>query len=405
MATLALPEGALPRGRVPSLWLLSLASSLSPFGMIVVVPALAAFAERYAVSPGEAQFLIASYLFGLGLGQPLAGSLSDRFGRRPVMLFGFLLFTAASIACVFVESFSVLLGFRFVQALGVSVGTVCSRAIVRDTHDALAAAQALAWIGAAMGIAPVIGPVIGGPLTSWGGPRLVFVASAMLGFVVLLAMNARLTETRVRSPVAADAPHWVISYGQLLRSRVFVGYTLMYACMQGSFFAFLAVAAVVFADHLGMNEAVFGVVWGAMGLVYVAGAASGARLTARLGMRRALVLSTVMIAAAGLTLLLATLLLGVTLAGLLVPLGVLMFGSGVQTPLAVTGSVNCRPDIAGTAAGLSSSLALGLSGSFSIVAGYLYAGDFLPVAGLIATLSSMAIITCWMTREPAPASQ
>ncbi|MFZ1623573.1 MAG: MFS transporter, partial [Gammaproteobacteria bacterium] len=100
MTAIAVSEHAGQHGGAPSLWLLSLASSLSPFGMIVVVPALAMFAERYGVSQGNAQFLIATYLFGLGVGQPLAGSLSDRFGRRPVILIGFVLFTLASIACV-----------------------------------------------------------------------------------------------------------------------------------------------------------------------------------------------------------------------------------------------------------------------------------------------------------------
>lgn len=398
MTAIAESEHAGQHGRAPSLWLLSLASSLSPFGMIVVVPALAMFAERYGVSQGNAQFLIATYLFGLGVGQPLAGSLSDRFGRRPVILIGFVLFTLASIACVIVNSFAALLVCRTLQALGVSVGTVGSRAIIRDTHDALSATKALAWIGAAMGVAPVIGPLIGGPLTTWGGPRLVFLASAALGAAVLLALNARLTETRIAAGASDQVQHWTTSYRQLLTSRVFVGYTLMYAFIQGSFFAFLAVAAVVFSDHLGINAAVFGVIWGAMGLVYVVGAASGARVTAWLGIRKALVLSTWMITIAGISLLIATLLLGVTVAGLLVPLGVLLYGAGIQTPLAVAGSVNCRPDIAGTAAGLSSSLALALSGSFSMVAGYLYAGDFLPVATLIAALSFMAIVTCWMTR-------
>jgi DHA1 family bicyclomycin/chloramphenicol resistance-like MFS transporter len=177
-----------------------------------------------------------------------------------------------------------------------------------------------------------------------------------------------------------------------------MGYTLMYAFMQGCFFAFLAVAAVVFSDHLGMNEAAFGTIWGGMGLVYVVGAMSGSRLTAWLGLRRTLRLGTSLILASGLSLLIATAVWGVTLAGLLSPLTLLMFASGIQTPLAVAEAVNCRPDIAGTAGGLSSSLALVVSGSFSIFAGYLYKGDFLPVAALISGSSAMSVATYRMTR-------
>ncbi|MEO8443411.1 MAG: Bcr/CflA family efflux MFS transporter [Gammaproteobacteria bacterium] len=386
------------RGTTPSLWLLSLASSLSPFGMIVVVPSLGALADQFAVGHSQAQFLIATYLFGLGAGQPLVGALSDRYGRRPVILTGFVLFTAASVACATVTSFQALLVYRLLQALGVSVGTVGSRAIVRDTNDALGAVRALSWIGAAMGVAPVIGPLLGGFLTRWGGPQMVFAASAALGLLVTVAMFFLLGETRQRLPVVAGSRHWTTSYMELLGSRVFLGYTLMYAFMQGCFFAFLAVAVVVFADHLGLDEAQFGAIWGAMGLVYVAGAASGARLTAHFGVRAVLRASAGLIVTSGTLLLVATAAWGVSLGGLLLPLTLLMFAAGIQTPLSVAGAVNCRPDIAGTAAGLSSSLGLVLSGSFSIVAGYLYTGNFLPVAALIAASSATAIVTYRMTR-------
>lgn len=383
---------------IPSLWLLALASSLSPFGMVVVVPTLGAFAQHYAVGQGEAQFLIAAYLFGLGIGQPVLGALSDRYGRRPVILCGFALFTAASLACTIAATFPVLLLCRLLQAVGVSVGTVGSRAIVRDTHDALGAVRVLAWIGAAMGIAPVVGPVIGGLLTGWAGPQSVFAASAALGAFVTAAMYSRLTETRHFGTATTETRSWISSYRQLIGDRVFMGYTLMYAFMQGCFFGFLAVAAVVFSDHLGMNEMLFGTIWGAMGIVYVVGAASGTRLTAWLGLRQALRLGTGLILLCGLSLLAATAIWGVTLPGLLAPLILLMFAAGVQTPLAIAGAVNCRPDIAGTAGGLSSSLALGISGSFSILAGFLYSGDFLPVAALIAASASMSVVTYRMAR-------
>ena len=140
-----------------------------------------------------------------------------------------MLVTAASIACAVVASFQALIATRFLQALGVGVGTVGSRAIVRDTHDALGAAQALAWIGAAMGVAPVIGPVIGGALGAWAGPPAVFGVSAVLGLLVAAALGLGLRETRPAAASDLRQPSWRRSYGQLLKSRVFMGYTLMYA--------------------------------------------------------------------------------------------------------------------------------------------------------------------------------
>ncbi|MFO1355588.1 MAG: MFS transporter [Gammaproteobacteria bacterium] len=384
----------------PLLALLSLASLLSPFGMIVVVPTLAEVASYYHVGHGQAQYLIASYLFGLGVGQPMAGALSDRIGRRPVMLAGFSLFTLASLGCMLSQDFVVLILMRVLQALGVSVGTVGSRAIVRDTHDALGAVQALAWIGAAMGVAPVLGPAIGGLLGAWAGPPAVFAASAVLGFGVTMALGTRLEETRVPSALTAPAgTGWTGNYRALLASRIFMGYTLMYAFTQGCFFAFLAVGAIVFQEHLGLDQRAFGIVWGTMGTLYIGGAALGGRLATGAGLMPVLRWTTLASAGGGSALALATSVFGVTLPGLLLPLAVMMLAAGVQAPLAAAGTVNHRPDIAGTASGLSGSLALVVSGSFSIISGEVYVGSFSPVAWLIAASAAATTAAWWMARS------
>ena len=378
--------------------LLALASSLSPFGMIVVVPTLGAVTSHYGVGHGAAQLLVAAYLFGLGLGQPLTGALSDRFGRRPVILTGFAIFTVASVACAFAHGFEALVALRFVQATGASVGTVVSRAIVRDTHDAIGAVEALAWIGAAMGVAPVVGPVIGGMTGAIAGPPGVFVACALVGAAAVAALHARLPETRVRAFASGDSS-WLRNYRELLGSRDFVGYTLMYAFIQGCFFAFLAVGASVFADHLGLGQEQFGLTWGALGIVYIATAAAGARVARTFGVRRTLLGAGVMATLAGWSLAAAALAGTVTFATMVVSLAVLIGAAGIQTPLSVAGAVNCRPDIAGTASGLSSSLALVASGSFSIVAGTLYDGSFPPIAILIASSATLAAVTCFVPRR------
>ncbi len=384
----------------PLLVLLSLASSLSPFGMSVIFPVLAGIAARFDVNAASAQFLIAIYLFGLAVGQPIAGVAADRFGRRAVMLGGFILFTLSSAACLLTSGFASLVALRFAQALGVSVGTIVSRAVISDSCDALGSARALSWIGAGMGVAPMVGPMVGGSLGAWISPLAVFGASASLGLVLTGALFMWLREPRRSGHVgAADAQPWLLVILQLLRSRSFIGHTLLYACTQGSFFAFLAVGATVFDAHLQIGPQRFGMIWGGMSMIYVAGAVMAARFTTVIGPDRIMRASTLVSAAAGCLLVLAVMFSGVTLPGLLVPIAILMIAAGIQTPLSMAGVVNCTPSVSGTAAGLSSSLALGLSGAFSIVSGQFYDGSFTPIAFVMASAAAMTVVACRMAQR------
>jgi len=386
----------------PSLILLAFASSLSPFGMSVIFPVLPEIAASFNVSTADAQFLIAVYLFGLAVGQPVAGIAADRFGRRVVMLSGFVLFTLSSVACRFMPDFAMLVALRFVQALGVSVGTIVSRAVISDSFDALAAARALSWIGAAMGVAPMLGPVIGGGLAAWADPLAVFAVSAGLGFGLTGALFIWLREPNRAAPITGDQPGlWPGVLLQLVRSPAFMGHTLLFAFTQGSFFAFLAVGAAVFDQHLQIGPQTFGVIWGGMSMIYVVGAIISARLARRAGTDGALRTSTRLSAAAGGLLLLATVFTGVTLPGLLLPIAILMIAAGIQTPLSMAGVLNSTPALSGTAAGLSSSMALGLGGAFSIVSGQLYAGSFIPVAMLMASAATMTLLAHRIAQQPA----
>jgi DHA1 family bicyclomycin/chloramphenicol resistance-like MFS transporter len=394
----ALPATA-PRALVP---LLSLASALSPFGMVVVVPTLNELGRRYGIGPADAQFLISAYLFGLGAAQPFSGLLCDRLGRRPVMLGGFALFVLASLGCAAISDIDGLIALRFLQAVGVSVGTVASRAVVRDTHDEAGTAAAMATIAAAMGIAPVIAPIVGGLIGAAAGPQSVFVASALLGLLVLLAVWLRLPETRRETPAAQV--NWRTTLGdyrQLLGSRVFMGYTLMFGFVQGAFFSFLAVGATVFERDLGLGQQAFGAVWGGMALAYVFGAGAAGRLTQVMGMHRTIYVGMFFTLIAGWSAYATAQFAGVSFWPLASLLALLTAASGLVIPGSMAGAVSYRPEIAGTSSGLSSALGLILSGGFSILAGMVYTGDFAPIGLLMALAATLTALTGWMVRAAA----
>jgi DHA1 family bicyclomycin/chloramphenicol resistance-like MFS transporter len=316
------------------------------------------------------------------------------------LLLGFALFVVASLAGALVTQFEALLVARFLQAAGVSVGTVCSRAIVRDLSDEAGAAQANAYIAAAMGVAPIIGPVLGGLSGAQFGPQSVFFISALIGLAIWVALLLRLPESRP-APHRVDVPAagYLKNYAELLKSGVFVGYTLMFGFGQGIFFAFMAVGAPVFDTYLDLGQREFGLVWAAMAVGYVACAMLCGRLARRFSFHALLLTAALIACAAGWTL------WAITFAELLTPtrliglLSVLIAVNGIITPLSLAGAVNYRPKIAGTASGLSSSLGLVLGGGFTILAGGVYDGDFLPVSLVMAGACTMTAAMVLLVRN------
>ncbi len=374
----------------PPLLLLGIASGLSPFGMAVIVPAMNSIAATYGASLASVQFVISAYLFGLATAQPVMGHLCDRFGRRRVMVSGFSLFVLASGACAFTPTLELLIAARFVQAVGTSAGTVASRAILRDTCHGDEMATAMSYIAAAMGAAPVVAPIMGGFLDAYVATESIYLGTAVIGAGVLAAVIYRLPETLPADAPRPDAAGLARNYSILFRSRPFLGNTFLYGFIQGSFFCFLAVGAAYFLDAYAMDSQTFGVVWGVMAVAYVIGATLGARLTGRIGsatLLRASVLLSILTAG---SLVVFSAAEPMPIAGIIGPMFILMVLSGTTTPGAMAGAIRPHPDMAGTASGLSSATGLVLSGSFTVVAGIVYAGAFRPVALLITTATLLA---------------
>ena len=377
--------------RAPSVMLLGVASGLSVFGMAIIVPSTNSIATQYGAGFATVQFVVSAYLFGLAVAQPVSGILCDRFGRRPVMLGGFALFTIASLLCAAAPSLPLLIAGRFLQAVGVSVGTVSTRAILRDTHDGDDMAEAMSYIAAAMGVAPILAPVVGGFIDTYVGFRATFFVTAAMGATVLVAMRLRLSETLSRDHVPPRLGTLLRNYRILLSSPQFVGYTLIYGFKQGAFFSFLAIGAPFFAAQFGLDSKTFGMLWGALAIAYVGGATIGARLTSKFGALAVMRVSIWCTVGAGLLMLAAAHVEVLAVVHVLLPMALLMIFAGSATPNAMAGAVRFHPEMAGTASGLSSAIGLVVGGSFTIISGSVYSGSFRPIGILIfsATVASM----------------
>lgn len=395
-------DSELPAASAPSLVLLGAASGISPFGMAIMVPVLASVANHFHTDLGAVQYLISAYLFGLALAQPVHGFACDRFGRRPVMLSGLALFVLASLAGIFATSLNQLIVLRCLQAVGVSVGTVASRAVVRDTRSAAGSAEALSYIAAATGLAPIVAPILGGWLGEYSGYQSVFAATGLMGLLVLGWMMVSLPETRNPATAHPRWADWWKNYALLLRCPAFIGYSLVFGFVQGSFFSFLAVGAAVFQADFGIGPRNFGIIWGTMAVSYVIGAMAGGRFTRSLGTRRVMRIG-VLVTVIGGSLLVLTMSFGeITLAKMLSPMLAMMMAAGSVTPGALAGAVNAHPHMAGTASGLSSAIGLVVGGMFTIIAGELYRGDFMVIAWLIAAatvLTSVSLLLAQRARQ------
>jgi DHA1 family bicyclomycin/chloramphenicol resistance-like MFS transporter len=378
----------------PSLLLLAVASGLSPFGMAIVVPAMNSIAVQHSADFSAVQFVISAYLFGLAIAQPVCGYLCDRFGRKPVMLTGFFIFTVASLLCAAAPSIDLLILARFVQAMGASVGTVASRAILRDCYDKNRMAEAMSYVSAVTGLAPITAPVFGGMLDASGGYAAIFLGTALIGLIVLVGMLRSLVETLSPDIAIPRISDWLKSYRQLLSSPSFVGNTLMFGFVQGSFFSFMAIGSALFASKFDIQAGEFGLLWGLMAINYALGSTIAAKATPRVGTLAVLKFSALMNVVGGIAVLACASIGELSIAKVLVPLGFLMAAAGAITPGAMAGAVSSHSTIAGTASGLSSAIGLVVGGSFSIFAGLIYAGDYQPIA-LLTLTGCLAVAASW----------
>jgi len=375
------------QAKKPSNFLLGVASGISPFGMAIVIPTLESFAQLYQAPYSTVQFIISAYLLGLASAMPLVGFLSDKIGRRPVLLSGLVLFVIASIFCSTTDSLNSLIFWRVIQGIGASVGSVMSRAMIRDVSNASETARSLSRVTAIMGISPMIAPVIGAiGYQIFGNPNGIFIITAAIGILVLTAILLLLPETRNAALLESTSKEpWSDKYRYLLGSKVFVGSSLIYAFTTGAFFAILAVASTVFYNDLGIDSAGFGFIWSGLTILYTVSAFTAGTLSSKYGLMKVLLVGVLLNVIAGLLFYSLVKVFDVTLISVIVPLVIMFFAHGYIVPMSLAQAVSGRPEIAGSSSGLSSAIGLVIGGMFSVLSGLVFDGRLLPIALIVST--------------------
>ena len=262
-------------------------TSLGPLSTDFYLPALPAIARALHTDSAGVQLTLSVYLLGFGAGQLLVGPLSDRFGRRPVMLWGMLVFLLSTLACVFAESLAVLVGARLLQAFGACAGPVLGRAVVRDLYGPAESARMLSHVSTATALAPLLAPLLGGWLTAAWGWRATFVALAVYAVLLMLAVAMLLRETNRHPDADAMRPgRMLANYRTLLADPAYRGALLIGCGAFAALFAFISGSPFVFIEHFGLSPQQMGLAFGLNVTGFMIGTTLSARHSRRLGPAR-----------------------------------------------------------------------------------------------------------------------
>ncbi|MBR9652473.1 multidrug effflux MFS transporter [Thalassovita aquimarina] len=382
----------LDRSTAPHIATLILLAGMSALAMNIFLPSLPGMAEYFDVEYSVMQLSVALYLAINASLQIFVGPLSDKYGRRPIVLWGTGLFCLATLGCLLSTSGVMFLVFRMLQAV-IAVAIVLSRAVVRDMFPAEKAASMMGYVTMGMSLVPMLGPALGGYLETLFSWKASFVLLLGCGMTLFVLVWLDLGETAQKS--GNTIGQQFREYPELLTSPRFWGYCLAAALNAGAFFAYLGGGPFVGTEVFHLTPEKLGLYFAAPGLGYFAGNFVSGRFSARIGINP-MVLRGTMITSAGL---IASLL--INLAGFHHPVlfyGTMVFvglGNGMTIPNATSGMLSVRPHLAGTASGLGGTMMIGGGAALSALAGVLLVpgSTEIPLIGLMAT-TSIASILC-----------
>jgi len=375
--------------------ILTALTSLSSAANNLFIPSMPSMTRALGTEAAVAQITLSAFAIGFAIAQLAWGPISDRYGRRPVLVAGLGLYVAASVACWRAGTIEELIFFRMFQALGVCCAPVVSRAIVRDVYELSDAARILSYVSAAFALTPVVAPAIGAAIEEGLGWRANFLFMVATGALMLIAVLAFLPETAQRSRTRLGAAMIVSGYASVLSSRTFLGYSFTVMLCFAAIFVFNSVAPFFFIETSGVGPMGFAVPYALIAVTYGATAYLAARVTHRLGIDRTILIGA-WVCLAGAAALAALILVGVTDVWVLCgAMSLFTLGSGFLFPNCQAGAVAPFRERAGAASAMGGFLQMSVAAASGAAVMAAYDGSAIPMGLSVIGFTFLMIAMFW----------
>ena len=373
--------------------LLAAVSALGPVGMQILLPALPVIKQTFDVSNDVAQLTLSLSMLAIAIGTLVYGPLSDKYGRKRVMLAGIVITLIGSIVCFIADSIVLLISGRFIQAFGGAVGLVLARAIVRDVYGADEAARVIATLVMVMVVLPMMSPALGGELMHQFGFESVFIIIAFASAIAFVFLFLWLPETLAKPIPFEGVKSMLMTFSNLFASRVFCGYAFCVTFVSVVFFSFISAAPEIMVSVLKRPPTEYGYYF----IMIPAGFMTGNYVARHFGKTISIDNMIAIGASIGIIGIVLALLLQFldmnSPVALFLPIALAVLGNGITLPNAQAAAINEFPEYAGTASGLTGFLQMSVSSVAAQAVALIFNGTVYPLLGLMLVASLISLLT------------